>query len=218
MLAGCTETGVTLQTLHPTQFDHGKILAQTPPFEFAPPDLMKLVASKGAKLLVDGIREGLFVSQEETPDIIPNEQATETLRPAPKLTSKDRQIKWNTWSADEILRRHSVIGPLWNKVSSSSNGTISYKRIIWVSGFSRALNPPALSIGPGIPLIDEEYQAQNRPSLAVRTCDGVWLRIDKARVEGGGTQDARPALRRAGMRRDDEFLHRPIDPLFDTLK
>lgn len=179
---------------------------------------MKLVASNGATLLVDGIRKGLFVFEKEPPDIIPNEQATESLRPAPKITPEDRHINWNTWNADEIIRRHSVIGPLWNNVSSSSNGEISHKRIIWVSGFSRALHSPEVSIGPGTPLIDDEYQAQDMPRLAVRTCDGVWLKIDKAKVEGGGTQDARPALRRAGMRRGDGFSHRSIDPFFDTLK
>lgn len=199
---------MTLQTLHPTQFDHGRILTQTPSFTIGPPSpacssvlaLTRLVAPKGADLLLDGIRNGLFISQTETPNTIQNEQGMRSLRRAPKITPEDRHINWNTWSAEEIMRRHNVIGPLWNTASSERNGITRAKRVIWVSGFSRTMVSPGLSLKPGT-FIDKQFQDPEVWRLSVTTCDGALLRIDEAKVEGYGTQDARQAVRRAGMLR-----------------
>lgn len=210
---------MTLQTLHPTRFDCGKILAQTPPFKFGTPfpesstvpDLMKHVAPKGAELLVDSIKKGLFVPEEGNPDIIPNEQATKCRRRAPKITPEDRHIKWDTWSADEIIRRHRVIGPLWNTANTYSDGKVTEKRLIWVSGFSRSPTPLHRSLllrGPGIPFVEQPLDS-DMPGLAVTTCDGAVLRIEKAKVEGGKTQDAYHAVRRTGILGNDNLLHIP---------
>ncbi|KAI5923171.1 Formyltransferase [Camillea tinctor] len=66
-------TGVTLQTLHPTLFDHGVILAQTPadpshPAALRMPrkrvttaELLKLVVAPAREMLVRGLRAGLHV-------------------------------------------------------------------------------------------------------------------------------------------------------------
>lgn len=218
LLAGCTETGVTLQALHPTRFDHGRILAQTPPFSVETvfqdsstvPGLMKLVAPKGAELLIEGIRKGLFVPNKENPDIIQNNQATRSVRPAPKITPEDRHINWNTWSADEIILRHRVIGPLWNTASSYVNGKMTKKRIIWVSGFSRSPTASQLSLRAGIPFVEQPPDS-DLLALAVRARGGAFLRIDQAKIEGGQTRDAFLAVRHAGMLRGNSVF-------FDTLE
>ena len=178
---------------------------------------MKHVAPKGAELLLEGIRKGLFVPEKENPDVIQIEQTTKSLRRAPKITPEDRHINWNTWSADEIIRRHRVIGPLWNTASSYSDGKITEKRIIWVSGFSRSQTPSRPSLGAGTPFVEQPPDS-NLLALAVRTCDAALLRIDKAKIEGGGTQDACLAVRRAGMLRSDNVSNRPNDLFFDALK
>lgn len=59
-------TGVSLQTLHPTKFDHGVILAQTP-FPGIKHDtttvseLEALLAPMGADMLVQGIKERIYI-------------------------------------------------------------------------------------------------------------------------------------------------------------
>ena len=213
LLAGCTETGVTLQTLHLKRFDHGRILAQTPPFSVETvfrdssgvPGLMELVAPKGAELLIEGIRKGLFVPNKENPDIIQNNQATRSVRPAPKITPEDRHINWNTWSADEIIRKHQIIGPLWNIASSFVDGKITKMRIIWVSGFSRSPTASQLSLRAGKPFVEQPPDSDIL-ALAVRTRGGTFLRIDKAKIEGSSTKDAFLAVRQAGMLRDNSVF------------
>ena len=217
---------MTLQSLHPTRFDHGRILAQTLPFRFDTPfsesctvaDLMKLVAPKGAQLLLDGIRKCLFVPDADSLSAVGDEQDTRSLRRAPKITPEDRHIDWNTWSANEIIRRHRVIGPLWNTATSHSDGKVTDKRIIWVSGFSKSSAPSALSLDTGLPFI-EQSQDMNGLGLKVKTSDGALLRSDTAKVEGGGTQDACHVVRRAGMLRGNNISDRPTaDQFIDILK
>lgn len=65
-------TGVTLQTLHPAEYDRGVILAQTPPPGILVPEdvtlgtLHETLAAEGAKLLVDGLRRQVHVPPYET--------------------------------------------------------------------------------------------------------------------------------------------------------
>ncbi|KAK8053734.1 Formyltransferase [Apiospora saccharicola] len=61
-------TGVTLQTLDPWEFDKGLVLAQTPPDELIEiplkctvPQLRDLVTPVGARMLVQGLRDGVHV-------------------------------------------------------------------------------------------------------------------------------------------------------------
>lgn len=43
----------------------------------------------------------------------PEELARQPLTHAPKVTSHDRQMDWRSWSADEVLLRRRVLGPVW---------------------------------------------------------------------------------------------------------
>ncbi|PSR97632.1 formyl transferase, partial [Coniella lustricola] len=60
-------TGVTLQTLHPTEYDNGHILKQTPPpgllmpENATTPSLLALLAREGATLLTSALQQGLHV-------------------------------------------------------------------------------------------------------------------------------------------------------------
>ena len=109
-------TGVTLQTMHPTMFDHGTILAQTEKIPLRPtstPDeLLQKLGPLGAGLLCRGIETGLFLQPRDI-DLTSNLNPTEHDF-APKITLEDRHIDWATWTAHEILLRDRVLGELWD--------------------------------------------------------------------------------------------------------
>lgn len=118
LLAGETHTGVTLQTLHPEKFDHGAILAQTPPLEIPNAaqctyeELLDFITPKAAEILAQGIRNRLFLS-----DPMCASSSTENGRPlrhAPKITTQDRHIDWAKWTTEDFLRRDRVLGRLWS--------------------------------------------------------------------------------------------------------
>ncbi|PBP25037.1 hypothetical protein BUE80_DR003979 [Diplocarpon rosae] len=109
-------TGVTLQTLDDKSFDHGLILAQK---QFHIPDrtritypqLLDFVKPQAAELLVNGIRDRVFVPPlvEVRPYLVPKK-----LTPAPKITSEDTRIDFHhpgaTYSVPAI---HRALGRLW---------------------------------------------------------------------------------------------------------
>ncbi|KAI1207230.1 Formyltransferase [Annulohypoxylon truncatum] len=144
LLSGRTSTGVTLQTLDPTRFDHGKILAQTPTLHI-PPDLdyeslLATITPVAADLLIRGLREGVHVPplQEVDVDVDVGEAEGRPLQHAPKITKADRQI--NARRVPELLCRYRVLGPLW-LWSRDRNG--ARKRVIFerVSGAHPASVP-----------------------------------------------------------------------------
>ncbi|WFD31227.1 methionyl-tRNA formyltransferase [Malassezia sp. CBS 17886] len=102
-----SETGVTVQQLHPTHFDRGMVLAQE---RVAVPDrptyfsLMPALAERGAELLLDTIanlcaRHARCVPQD-------NAQATR----APKLHRTHMHVRWDQWPAPHIAARLRAFG------------------------------------------------------------------------------------------------------------
>ncbi|KAI5955056.1 FMT1 [Candida jiufengensis] len=104
------ETGVTLQTLHATKFDHGSIISQSNPIEIQDSDNYKSLETKlgelGAQLLVNSIKDYTFLNpNSETPNV------KRTL--APKIDKSKRQILWNQYIARQIKRLYDALGPLY---------------------------------------------------------------------------------------------------------
>lgn len=114
ILARRPVTGVTLQTLHPAEYDRGVILAQTPapglpvPEDATSGSLLATLAREGANLLVEGLKQEVHVPPYEKrggwwppPHVAPDIQ----LRDAPKMTRQDVHIDWRrrTWAADKSL-------------------------------------------------------------------------------------------------------------------
>ncbi|KAI9867161.1 MAG: Methionyl-tRNA formyltransferase [Trichoglossum hirsutum] len=207
LLAGRSKTGITLQTLHPTSFDHGIILAQTPypGFDIPEPEtctvqeLRSLVAPKGAEMLVQGLRDRVFIpplmevgwwSNAQLRGRIPE------IKHAPKITPRDRHIDWFSFTANEILRRQRVLGPLWNMATSPD----SKKRVIMtlsrhpVSGYA-----PIREIG--LPFLWSSSNTE-RPFLVVRTKDLLLLRVVEMTVEGERNTEAVKAATRAKLLRE----------------
>ncbi|KAL4956973.1 formyl transferase [Aspergillus filifer] len=214
LLAGRTKTGVTLQTLHSQHFDHGAILAQTPspgfnipnPDTCTVPELLDIVSPKGADILVEGIRQGLFVPPVKDAGWYSAKE--EDLIHAVKIKSEDRHIDWATWNSADISRRHRVLGPLWSKslVFDEPSGpvpTFQQKRVILTEfeEIQPMKGSDAFALVPGLPFIDGEYtvRADSGKGVYVFTKDGKLIKIHQMKVEGQANADALRAALKARM-------------------
>ncbi|EEP77067.1 predicted protein [Uncinocarpus reesii 1704] len=197
LLAGEKSTGITLQTLHESRFDHGMILDQTRfdvprPGSYDVQSLIKVAAEKGAEMLVNGIRNRLFV-----PPLAPLVQSVvvpeSALRHAAKIRPEDRHIDWSSWPWDRIYRHHKVLGSLWNYATisetSQSVDPPLQKRIILTDLENiepDSILAPLSSLEPGIPFAipgDSSMTNKDRP-LYVLTSDSKLVRINQIKVEG----------------------------------
>ncbi|KAK3685763.1 methionyl-tRNA formyltransferase-like protein [Podospora appendiculata] len=125
LLASRTHTGVSLQTLSEKTFDAGAVLLQTPPpgIPIPPgctvPQLHAMLAPLGGTMLVSGLEMGLHVPPHVSvvPPLEAADEATKrSLIHAPKVTSADVHVRWDTWTAADTALRARVIGALWTYV------------------------------------------------------------------------------------------------------
>lgn len=121
IINGTQKTGITLQTLSPTSFDRGAILSQTPPLHIFPgttyPQLLQEVIPKAASLLLEGLKAKLYIPP--VIDISPyldQSKEKQKLKLAPKITSKDSEINWEKWGAEDLVRRQNALGRLWSTI------------------------------------------------------------------------------------------------------
>lgn len=212
---------MTLQTLHHKSFDHGTILSQTPapgfdipnPDTCTVPELLDLVAPKGAQLLVDGIKNGLFVPPV-TDAGWRSAEGADNLIHAGKIKPEDRHIDWANWTLLDIDRRNRVLGALWNKALVSTNpadGTPSFhqKRVILTE--TEEVDPPRgsdrFAVVPGLPFANAPHPVEPKKgrALHVFTNDGKVLRINQMKVEGEPAADGLRAAIKARMFGDRSF-------------
>ena len=201
LLSGCQRTGVTVQTLHPEHFDQGIILAQTPYPGFkhgcsTVPELLTLMSSKGAEMLVQSINSRLYLQSAKSQRNLRDYRISAMSRAAPKITSQDRFIDWNTWTAEVIIRRHLAIGPLWSFVRNAQ----IVRRLIWTTGF---MILDEVTISTDLPvgrLVVSGYRDCGDEQVAyVRTCDDRILKVDRIKIEGGVETQPLRAARKADM-------------------
>jgi methionyl-tRNA formyltransferase len=109
IMLGRKHTGVTIQSLHPTKFDEGVIIDQTPspgiPVNHKWGGLNDTLAAFGAAMLVNVIREGLYVPPYKP--VTPRN--FDEIALAPKIASEHRQIDFSALTADDILRRFAAL-------------------------------------------------------------------------------------------------------------
>lgn len=125
LLNGDKSTGVTIQTLHPSKFDQGAIVAQTEPLDIdkmlskgsvsqfdediprKTAIMMDQLGILGSKLLQKVITQELYLKNEHS--------AVEAAEPsyAPKITTEMRRINWGSQDAASLVRRLEVLGPLF---------------------------------------------------------------------------------------------------------
>lgn len=206
LLQGRQTTGVTLQTLHPTDFDKGDILDQTPypGIEHGAgtvEELRELLAPIGARMLARAIKDRSFVPPIDKFKTYDGDRSTAELTYASKIGPKDRHIDWTTWTAGDILRRQQVIGPLWNiakvRIKDGGGQREEAKRIIWDQGFRILKEECHLFPARGQPIIVGLHGSLQE--LYIRTCDGNMLVADEVKIEGQNTTVASHAARRNGL-------------------
>ena len=160
------------------------------------PELSEQVAPVGADMLLTCIKNRLYLASNDIPEEVRDVKEAAAARAAPKITPNDRFVNWETWTAEEIMRRHRVIGPLWSSARLNDEGK-SERRIIWSTGFDQTSNTPVVDVPIGQPIvIGIKSSDQN---VYVRTCDNRMLTIGEIIIEGGTQAKPIQAAKKAGM-------------------
>lgn len=223
LLKGDQYTGVSLQTLDHKTFDHGTVLAQTPGPGFAIsedatlPSLTAQLADVGAEMLVQGLRDGLYLPP--ITDVTSPKQNEVELRHAPKLTKADSMIDWSagaTSNGDALERRFKGIiqtfGSAWTELVDPYRG--NRKRVIFkdVETFRQAPRgqgdgvqcrtirlwgegPRSEADGEGVFTVRAEVEKKTGRVFIYWGAEDVWLRIGRATVQGGTEKSADEALK-----------------------
>lgn len=210
-------TGVSLQTMHPTRFDHGVILDQTAPpgvpipLDATPGQLIELLGPLGASMLRRGIEKRLFENPAEV--VLPESNSSQPLQHASKVTPEDRHLDWSMWTADQIVRRDRVLGRLWDTTTyQACFRGVETKRITYhgpwrVVSADRELSPLEL-VQWRSEVRDLEQcgrpchiylPGDSKPHFAIRTLDGLFMCPASATLEGKQKGKALQALLNAVM-------------------
>ena len=154
------------------------------------------MSSKGADMLVHSISNRLYLQSAKSSDSSQNDPTAATGRSAPKITTKDKFIDWNTWTAEVIIRRHLAIGPLWSFLKSAQ----SVRRLIWSTGFTISEEVPINTDLPvGRLVVFGNADRTNEQVAYVRTCDDRVLKVDRIKIEGGVESLPLRAAKKADM-------------------
>jgi methionyl-tRNA formyltransferase len=177
-----------VQTLHPTKFDHGRIIAQSPlpgipiPPNAAPRDLDAVLSAEGARLLQGVVRSRSFVDPapvSHSPEALSIITGGEELARAPKVTKEDSRVDWRRMGTAEILLRMRVFGKVWDDVLYKQLGGLQPEaRVVYQS--LRAI-PASEPRPPGTPFLVDGPDA---PSIAIETGDGA-IQIVDCTISGG---------------------------------
>jgi len=137
IIRGRRNTGISIQTLHPSKFDEGVVLAQTPQPGLAIPnpdtvtfkELRSMLAPIGAEMLVKAIQNRLYLPPYDA--VQPRAGAAGLhLSFAPKVTTQHRAVNFQTMTRIQILRRNRAIPKLF-AVAERVTGTPKKNRILF---------------------------------------------------------------------------------------
>ncbi|KAK3714174.1 Methionyl-tRNA formyltransferase [Vermiconidia calcicola] len=201
-------------TMHPTRFDHGNVLWQTPAPGFRVPDsctpqqLRNALGRLSAEMLRGGIENGLFLPPLK--DVTNGTADPESLDHAPKVTPEDRHIDWTTWTADEILLRDRVLGRLWDTTTYAEVAKPEQrapKRVAFQGPWTKlslgqVVRVNYVGIGePGAPVLVSEANDHN-PRFGIRTSDNWVVSPSSATIDGEKKGTGLHALTNRFVRRD----------------
>lgn len=189
-------TGVTVQTLHPTKFDRGRILAQsekvciTDSDDFA--SLQMKLASVGGDLLASCLENRYF---EREPVV--STQALPAFSLARKLNPKHRNVDWLRSTSRQIKRLRDALGNLhlFLPIEKSQKGTTvkGHKKVVFNAfepldeGDCSLLTPGQFRLQP-----DQNY-------IVVKTID-KYLAITKLTFECCKEEDAKTFMEKLPKR------------------
>ncbi|QIW97452.1 hypothetical protein AMS68_002970 [Peltaster fructicola] len=185
-------TGVSVQTMHPSKFDHGLVLAQrkiniqeeATGKHVTTADLIDQLGPIGGDLLVESVKGGHFLHPQAIP------LAGIDASRAPKITPSDRLIDWRTWTAQDILARDNALSHLWDKTTITAfEMGASGKRIVYKGPWSVLNMDAGRGSIPGTPVLLDD-------SIGWTTVDGAILAPSAATIEGEGKDQGLGKLRR----------------------
>lgn len=198
IIHGLTHTGVTLQTLHPSKFDHGVILDQTPLPGVPIPDpagircaqLRDFLAPLGAEMLVKAIRNRTFAN----PKAVVDAAGLSPPRWAPKITPDHGAVDLATTSVDSVLKKNRAISRLW-AVATTTEVLMPTRRVILgadmstanTNVFARQTRRYLDALPPAVPFAvvgKGQDIGTSTAALYVKDGDGAILCIPTLTVEG----------------------------------
>lgn len=174
-------TGVTIQTLHPTRFDHGAILMQSSEVPIARgtsyQELHDSLAVLGAHMLVHACRSRLFERPYK-----PVESPYPPSK-APKIDPEvHSRVRWAEQTAQEVERYCGVLSTVWCRL-----GPVDYidrrKRAILtqLSSLGEDAVDPQNSAKPGE---WKFHKPDNGEGALVIKCKCGWVQVDGIKIEG----------------------------------
>ncbi|KAG0682610.1 Methionyl-tRNA formyltransferase [Pichia californica] len=183
------ETGVTVQTLHPTEFDKGDILLQQKyniKLNETIESLNHELSTIGGQLLKRVLEEKIYDLKSPTHQLI-NPYLPYSY--AHKVHSNERQIDWDNFTSFDLHRRENTLGQLYTfkcfipKKKSKSN-TSPYKRIV-LSNSSSIITPLT---NDEINLPNGTFRLFNDDQFQVKVKDG-WVTYSEIKTEGFGSEN-----------------------------
>ena len=214
IINGYRTTGVTVQTLHPSKFDEGKIVLQTPspgiqipdPDNITSQELRDFLAPVSAEMLVRSLRERLYLSPQATP----SSMSTVELNHAPKLLPEARHISFQIMTSTHILRLNRALGRLWMRPGNPGNGQDDIRLILGAD--MRLADEKDLRYIPqggtfGEVEIGFPFSVTNMKSgmdsaastLLVRCADGKFICIPTMRLSGSGQGNSAAMAAKANL-------------------
>ncbi|CAB4255090.1 similar to Saccharomyces cerevisiae YBL013W FMT1 Methionyl-tRNA formyltransferase, catalyzes the formylation of initiator Met-tRNA in mitochondria [Maudiozyma barnettii] len=126
LLNGDSMTGVSVQTLHPEKFDRGEVIARTPEISidtllenatthegtWKSDTLIQELGVVGAALLRDVVVNGSYIPSSDKKVLTTNDHIYKPSW-APTIKTKDKQVLWQTYTAEHISTMIAVIGPVY---------------------------------------------------------------------------------------------------------
>lgn len=189
-------TGVTVQTLHPTKFDRGRILAQSQKVRIEDgddfPSLQMKLANVGGDLLASCLMNRYFERVSEV-----STQVLPEFSLASKLNSKHRNINWLGSTSRQIKRLRDALGNLhlflpFEKLLKGTTVT-GYKKVV-INAFEPLDNGDSFLLTPGQFCLqpDQNY-------ILVKTVD-KYLAITKLTFECCKEEDAKTFMEKLPKR------------------
>lgn len=194
-------TGVTVQTLHPSKFDHGSIVAETDPlkiddllakgpisnFDLDTPiktaTLMDQLGLRGASLLKQVIMQQLYLKDQH---VVRKNTGYEASY-APKIIPEMKHINWEKDTAEGLLNKLQVLGPIFaHKEVGNKDKKTSLKRVIFHEFNVSTLDKSNELQSPGHFMFDEDEKC-----IYVRCKDNKYLRVNQLQFEGFKIESAK---------------------------
>jgi methionyl-tRNA formyltransferase len=207
---------MSLQTLHPSSFDEGIILDQTPwpgidvPEDCDYPELLQIMKSLGAQMLLKTIRNRLylppFTGVGWAENVADNRRE---YKHAPKIETAHRLLDFETMDSSRMMRMSRAFGSTWAYAAVPAQTPVFKSQRIIFQGPFEILAPSSIGVEeeksipevpPGLPYwqqhaVDDAKDSTNHP-LLVNTVDGKTLTAAFMQVEGGVRMPAYQAAMR----------------------